>query len=111
MSKVERPPGFVYAFAKLGGAIEELVGAGDIKERLRAAAMILAPIFPDDFPEPLRGEYASLHEALTWVPPEAGSSQGLLGATIDAMSEDEAAELATRLLLVYMDAAEIYYRR
>jgi hypothetical protein len=101
------PGGFTYAFAKLGQAIEELVGAGDIKDRLGTATMTLAPIFPDDFPEGhLRDEYASIREALTWVPPEEGSRQGLLGTTLDAMTEEEAGALAERLLSLYLDAGD-----
>ena len=39
------------------------------------AGKTLAPIVPDDFPEPLRAEYASILEALTWLPgDEAGGS-------------------------------------
>ena len=44
------PVGFTYAFGKLEQAIGELVGAGDVKERLKVATMTLVPIFPDDFP-------------------------------------------------------------
>jgi hypothetical protein len=68
------PRGFTYALGKLDQAIEELEGAGEIKERLDAADRTLAPIFPDSFPEPLRTEYASIREALTWLP--GGQNQG-----------------------------------
>lgn len=98
------PGGFTYAFAKLEQAIEELVGAGDVKERLDTAGRTLAPIFPDDFPEPLRTEYASIREALTWLPGEEG--KGTAETTLDAMTEDEAGALARRLFSLYLDAAE-----
>jgi hypothetical protein len=104
---VAGPGGFTYAFAKLEQAIEHLVGAGDIKTRMEAAAMVLAPIFPDDFPEGrMRDEYASIREALTWVSPEEGSTHGLLGSTLEVMAEEEAASLAKRLFFLYLDAVE-----
>jgi len=105
------PGGFTYAFGKLGSAIEVLVGAGDIKERLEGAALMLAPIFPDDFPEPLRTEYASIREALIWVPREEGSRHGLIASTIEAMSDDEAVVLAQRLFSLYSDASEFLHNR
>jgi hypothetical protein len=106
------PADFLYAFAKLERAIEELVRAGDIKERLSAASMLLMPIFPDDFPPgPIREEYASIHEALSWLPPEKGSGHGLRESTLDAMTEDEAGALAERLFSVYLNAADVRNRR
>ncbi len=107
---MSHPGGFTYAIGKLGQAIEELVGVGDIKQRLEIASLTLAPIVPGDFPEGhLRDEYASIREALTWVPPEEESEQGLLGATIDEMTEAEAGVLAQRLLTLYLDA-EVTFR-
>ncbi len=109
----ERQQGdFSFAFAKLEEAVEQLVGQDDIKERLSGATITMAPIFPDDFPAGrLRDEYTSIREALTWLPPEEGSDQGLLGATIDAMTEEEAARLARRLFTLYSDAAEVRHSR
>jgi hypothetical protein len=74
---VADPGGFIYAFGKLEQAIEELVGAGDVKERLEVAAMTLAPIFADDFPAGhLRDEYADIRQALTWLPRRRGAGRG-----------------------------------
>jgi len=72
----------------LDQAIEELEGAGEVKERLDAAGRTLAPIFPDNFPEPLRIEYASIREALTWLP--GGRNQGTAESTLAAMTDEEA---------------------
>src|SRR5215217_7615211 len=84
---VADPVGFTYAFGKLEQAIEELVGAGEVKERLTLATMTLVPIFPDDFPAGhLRDEYADIRQALSWLPPEEGSEQGLLESTLEAMT-------------------------
>jgi hypothetical protein len=109
---VADPGGFTYAFGKLGQAIEELVGAGGVKERLEAATIKLAPIFPDDFPAGhLRDEYSGIRQALTWIPSEEGSGQGLLESTLEAMTEEEAADLAKSIFSLYTSAAEAVYGR
>ena len=105
------PQGFTYAFGKVEQAIEELVGKGDIKSRLDTVTKTLAPISPDDFPEPLREEYGSISEALAWIPPEEGSKQGLIDATLEAMAEDEAGSIAERLFSLYLGAADILRER
>ena len=106
------PVGFTYAFGKLEQAIGELVGAGDVKERLEVATMTLVPIFPDDFPAGhLRDEYADIRQALSWLPPEEGSEQGLLESTLEAMTEEEAGALAKSLFSLYTSAAEAVYGR
>ena len=108
--RVADPVGFTNAFGKLEQAIEELVGAGDVKERLEAATMKLAPIFPDDFPAGhLRDEYADIRRALTWLPPEERSRQGLAESTLEAMTEEEAGTLAKSLFSLYTSAAEAVY--
>jgi hypothetical protein len=107
--RVADPVGFTNAFGKLEEAIGELVGAGDIKERLEIATTTLVLIFPDDFPAGhLRDEYADIRQALTWLPSE-GSGQGLLESTLEAMTEEEAGELAKSLFSLYTSAAEAVY--
>jgi hypothetical protein len=77
---VADPVGFTSAFGKLEQAIGELVGAGDVKERLKIATMTLVPIFPDDFPAGhLRDEYADIRQALTWLPPGGGERARVAG--------------------------------
>jgi hypothetical protein len=108
--RVADPVGFTNAFGKLEQAIEELVGAGDVKERLEAATTKLAPIFPDDFPAGhLRDEYADIHKALTRLPPEERSRQGLAESTLEAMTEEEAGTLEKSLFSLYTSAAEAVY--
>jgi hypothetical protein len=112
IATVADPGGFTYAFGRLGQAIEELVGAGGVKERLEAATIKLASIFPDDFPAGhLRDEYSDIRQALTWIPPEEGSGQGLLESTLEAMVEGEAAALAKSIFSLYTSAAEAVYGR
>jgi hypothetical protein len=108
--RVADPVGFTYAFGRLEQAIEELVGAGGVKERLEAATITLAPIFPDEFPAGhLRDEYADIRQALTWLPPEEGSGQGLAESNLEAMTEEEAGSLAKSLFSLYTSAAEAVY--
>jgi hypothetical protein len=107
--RVADPVGFTNAFGKLEQAIRELVGAGDVKERLEIAATTLVLIFPDDFPAGhLRDEYADIRQALARPPPE-GSGQGLLESTLEGMTEEEAGELAKSLFSLYTSAAEAVY--
>jgi len=107
---VADPVGFTYAFGKLEQAIGELVSAGDVKERLKAATMKLSPIFPEDFPAGhLRDEYADIRQALTWLPPEEGSGQGVLESTLKAMTEEQAGSLAKSIFSLYTSAAEAVY--
>jgi hypothetical protein len=108
--RVADPVGFTNAFGKLEQAIGELVGAGDIKERLKVATMALLLIFPDDFPAGhLRDEYADIRQALAWPSPEEGSEQGLLESTLEAMTEEEAGELAKSIFSLYTSVAEAVY--
>jgi hypothetical protein len=108
--RVADPVGFTNAFGKLEQAIGELVGAGDVKERLGVAAKALVLIFPDDFPAGhLRDEYADIRQALTRPPPEEGSGQGLLSSNLEAMTEEEAGGLAKSLFSLYASAAEAVY--
>ncbi len=108
--RVADPVGFTYAFGKLEQAIGELVGAGDVKERLEVATMTLVYIFPEDFPAGhLRDEYADIRQALTWLPPEEGSGQGLLESTLEAVTEEEAGALAKSLFSLYTSAAEAVF--
>jgi hypothetical protein len=110
--RVADPVGFTNAFGKLEQAIEELVGARGVKERLEAATITLAPIFPEDFPAGhLRDEYADIRQALTWLPSEEGSGQGLAESTLEAMTEEEAGSLAKSLFSLYTSAAEALHKR
>lgn len=106
----ENPGGFLNAFGKLEQALEEMVGPHTAKERLDTVGKTLAPISPDDFPEGhIRNEYASIYEALTWVPPKEGRGQGLAESTLDAMIEAEAGALGVRLFYLYLDARELLH--
>jgi hypothetical protein len=107
---VADPRGFTSAFGRLEQAIEELVGAGGVKERLEAATMELSPVFPEDFPAGhLRDEYADIRQALAWLPPEEGGGQALAESTLEDMTKEEAGTLAKSLFSLYASAAEAVY--
>ncbi len=93
-----------YAVAKLGAAVDELKGSGDVRGKLFRATMTgLARLFPDDFPDDLRGEYEEIREAISWLPTGGGPS-GKVGTTIHAMSEEEASAVADRIIALYWQA-------
>ena len=95
---------------KVGAGDRGVSRCGEVKERLTLATMTLVPIFPVDFPAGhLRDEYADIRQALSWLPPEEGSGQGLPESTLEAMTEEEAGELAKSLFSLYTSAAEAVY--
>jgi hypothetical protein len=96
-----------YALQKLYLAISDLVGTGDVRERLiNVYISHLSPLSPRDFPEELRGKYRDIYEALTWLPPDPG--QGKLQSTINRMSVDEAVLLAQRLVALFWDLEQLH---
>jgi hypothetical protein len=103
--EVGRPPGFTYAFARLHLATKDLLASEvrSIKRRLENATNTLIPAFADDFPHPLNEEYAAIFEALTWLPGD--EVKGASSATLDAMTEKEAYELALRIISLYVKAS------
>ena len=104
------PIGFTNAFGKLEQAIEELVGAGDVKERLESATITLVLILRDDFPAGhLRDEYADIRQAWTWPPLEEGSGQGLAESALEAMTGEEAGTRGEESLFLCMSVAEAVY--
>jgi hypothetical protein len=97
-----------YAIEKLYLTICDLVGTGEVRERLHNAYIShLVAVSPDDFPEPLRDQYQSIHEALTWQPPEH-RGQGKLRPTINSMSEEEAVMLGQRLVSLFWDMVKLH---
>ena len=103
---MRKPTGFTYALEKLERAVEELVRAGEIRDRLFAAAMAFAPVFPEDFPDNLREDYMRIREALTAAPPEGGAGQGTVQATIGAMGAEEAGALSKKIFSLYKNAVD-----
>ncbi len=73
--------------------------------RGRFAMLVASVSAAEDFPAPLREEYASIREAMTWLPGEV--DKGTAETTLEAMTEDEAGVLAQRLFSLYLSAADV----
>jgi hypothetical protein len=87
---------FTYAYARLERAVEELVSSADIRSRLDAATKTLTPVFAEDFPGERGGEFKEIYESLNWLPGDA---------SLEAMNDKEAENLARRLLSLYIAAS------
>ena len=91
------PYRYHYPIEKLYGAMDSLVGSEDIRIRMRNAAINLVILKPDDFPPECQDEWVSILQALTWLPPEE-EGQGTIEATTKTMDEEEAVNLARRIV-------------
>lgn len=76
---------------RLSVALETLVGAGPIKERLRLSAVTLVALQTEDFPHgEARVRYTTIRADLT--------TAGTVDATIDAMSVEQAEDITGRIV-------------
>lgn len=76
---------------RVSNALETLVGAGPIKERLRLAAVTLVALRTEDFAHgEARVRYTTIRADLT--------TEGTTDSTIDAMSVEQAEELTGRIV-------------
>ncbi len=90
------PMSYVQTQEKLAAAVDALVtGKGRIKERLSSAPIrALIHLRPDDLP----GDARALFEtAITTLTAEPQQSEGRIGASLDAMSEEDAVVVANHL--------------
>lgn len=98
-------PRLSYSQGKFREATRSMaVGAGDIRERLRDAYLILHVIQANELPEPLRPHYEWVVSQLTWRPARY-QHQGTLDATIWQMRRSTGAKIAKRIQAV-SDALE-----
>jgi len=83
---------------RLSVLLETLVGAGPIRERLRLAAVTLGALQTEDF---ARGEarvrYTTIRADLT--------TEGTIDATIDAISVEQAEDIAGRIVQLFRAVA------
>lgn len=76
---------------RLSAALETLVGAGPIKERLRLAAVTLVALQTEDFAHAeARVRYTTIRADLT--------IEGTIDATIDGMSVEQAEDITGRIV-------------
>lgn len=79
---------------RLSLAMETLVGAGPIKERLRLAAVTLVALRTEDFAHgEARVRYTTIRADLT--------TEGTIDATIDAMSVEQAEDITGRIVRLF----------
>lgn len=79
---------------RLSLAMETLVGAGPIKERLRLAAVTLVALRTEDFTHgEARVRYTTIRADLT--------TEGTIDATIDAMSVEQAEDITGRIVRLF----------
>lgn len=82
------------ASERLSLALETLVGAGPIKERLRLAAVTLVALQSEDFAQgEARGRYTTIRADLM--------TEGTIDATIDNMSVDQAEDITGRIVQLF----------
>ncbi len=87
---------YVQSQEKLAAAVDALVtGRGRIKERLSSAPIrALIHLRPDDLPGVARAHFETAITALTAEPRQC---EGRIGASLDAMSEEDAVVVANHL--------------
>lgn len=90
------PMSYLHTQERLAAAVDALVsGKGRIKERLSSAPVrALIHLRPDDLPGVARAHFESAIAALTAEPQ---LSEGRIGASLDAMSEEDAVVVASHL--------------
>jgi hypothetical protein len=96
------PPDVRYRYAReqLWLALDELVSAENVRVRLfKAFVNHLHPLHRNNFPEDLYKMYEEVREAMSWVPVER-EGEGTLASTLRQMTEDEAQELALKLVKI-----------
>jgi membrane protein YdbS with pleckstrin-like domain len=82
------------AHERLSLALETLVGAGPIKERLRLAAVTLVAVRTEDFAHgEARLRYTTIRADLT--------TEGTVDATIDAISVEQAEDITGRIVQLF----------
>jgi hypothetical protein len=81
------------------GAITSLVGASSIETRLLNAALALAALRVEDFPQSERENFSEIWQSLTQH--RAKNDEGSICATICRLTHDESAEIAQKILCLY----------
>ena len=88
-----------YAREKLYQAIDCLVGAGSIQERLIWAANCLISLTSDDFPEEERQTFEDLWSELTRYP---NDHAGAITDSVNRLHEEEATKVARGIFSLYI---------
>lgn len=100
-----------YVWQKTHEAMICLIDSGDIRDRLKFAGQYLTILRLQDLdglPEDLRQQLDDIHLAYTAHEPLGG--EGSISRSVDLMSDDQANELARKILAAYSEAAQLYGR-
>ncbi len=90
-----------YPWQKFFGAVSCLIGSGDMRSRLKDAAVTLTTLNRDDFPRSLQQEFADLMADLSKVQAIGHDIEGAIARTIDGENEEGLNKLAERILAIY----------
>jgi hypothetical protein len=94
----------VYAIGKLWRAVDILAsGTASLQQRLYDAYLSsLHVLSKRDFPDKLQPDFEVIVAALTWIPVDH-EGQGTAASTTDAMSDDEARQVATHIVNLFYE--------
>lgn len=96
-----------YAWEKFFSAVQGLAsGQSGIRERLISAYNSnLIHVKPEELPEKIQNDFRETEEELTKV--KAKGSEGDVAASVNAMSEDRASEIAQKIVGMFNTLAEL----
>lgn len=100
-----------YAHEKLTIAVEILATSpSDIKDRIETAFnSSIIHIFPEDLPEDLGEKLKNLQNQVTRI--NAEGNEGTLKATMKTISEEEAFEIAKKILDLFLEVNNIFSQK
>jgi ferric-dicitrate binding protein FerR (iron transport regulator) len=90
-----------YTREKLGQALDMLVGAAPIQDRLTYAAEYLIRLKADDIPDTERGEFEAVMRAFSRHPAEK-EGEGSIRASARKLTDQEGAAVARKILSIYI---------
>lgn len=91
---------------RVSNAVESLaIGRGDVRDRLRVAGSVLAPLRPSDFPEKLQDRFNSIKDNLTRYPPVG--SEGEIEATMKRIKNSTGERIAKSIFELYVELQRI----
>ncbi|MCM2435361.1 hypothetical protein [Agrobacterium rosae] len=89
-----------YFREKLGNGVGCLVGLGDIKSRVRNAFFAMPTVSPQGFSNPeLGAAWSDIYARITRE--TAVATEGTINATLEKMTDEDAAEIARDLVELY----------
>jgi hypothetical protein len=91
-----------YVQEKLWQALDTLVGAGSLQERLAYAAEYLIRLKIDEIPDRWRAEFRTVMDSLTRYPAEE-EGDGSIRASVRKLTDEEGEAIARKIMSIYID--------